>query len=136
LIKNCTLQLKKNTSKNCFLFNWKKGLFSSNGEYAYILSTGGCIYFLENSLNFWRSQGNLREFFSTVLVDTMIYKGDGVTVLWQSGLFFNLYATQTNFFLVYSCIVMNGTWKKKVRSLTHLFPPFRHLLSERLRLSA
>ena len=35
------------------------------------LSTGGCIYFLENSGNFWNSQGNLREFFSTALVDTM-----------------------------------------------------------------
>ena len=51
----------------------KKGSFLSNGEYAYILSTVGCIYFLENSGNFWRSQGNLREFFSTALVDTMLY---------------------------------------------------------------
>ena len=44
----------------------------SNVKYAYILSTGGCIHFLENSGHFWRSQGNLREFFSTTLVDTMM----------------------------------------------------------------
>ena len=55
-----------------FLFNRKKGSFLSNVEYAYILSTGGCIHFLENSGHFWRSQGNLREFFSTALVDTMV----------------------------------------------------------------
>jgi len=40
-----------------FLFNRKKGSFLSNVEYAYILSTGGCIHFLENSGHFWRSQG-------------------------------------------------------------------------------
>ena len=51
-----------------FLFNRKKGSFLSNVEYAYILLTGECIYFLEN---FWRSQGNLGEFFTNALVDTM-----------------------------------------------------------------
>ena len=42
----------------------------SNGEYAHILSTGGCIYFLENSGHL--ISRNLREFFSTGLVDTMV----------------------------------------------------------------
>ena len=39
------------------LFNRKKGWLLSNVEYAYILSTGGCIHFLENSGHSWRSQG-------------------------------------------------------------------------------
>jgi len=55
-----------------FLFNRKKSSFLSNGKYAHILSTGACIYFLENFGNFWKTQGNLREFFSTALVDTMM----------------------------------------------------------------
>ena len=54
-----------------FLFNRKKGSFLSNGEYAHILSTGGCIYFLENFGNFWKTRGNFKELFSTGLVDTM-----------------------------------------------------------------
>jgi len=49
-----------------FLFNRKKGSFLSNGEYAHILSTGGCIYFLENFGNFWKTQKSQGIFFNCI----------------------------------------------------------------------
>ena len=85
-----------------FLFNRKKGSFLLNGEYAHILSTGGCIYFLENFGNFWKTQGNLREFFSTALVDTMYsqLEKEALAIVYVLSQFYDYLWGQANFTLV------------------------------------